>query len=101
MDSMRLSQAAAEPRSGHLFLLPTSAERMKIFYFDTNSLWSAHRMEQGRCIGQRRSGRVQCRAKSCADGGIDLTATTKRNWYRDCCRSCRHIAKDRMIQAIR
>jgi transposase len=40
------------PQSGHLFLFANSRrDRMKIFYFDGNSLWvCARRMEQGRLL---------------------------------------------------
>ena len=42
------------PRSGHLFLFANKRrDRMKIFFFDTNSLWvCARRMEKGACIGR-------------------------------------------------
>ena len=75
------------PQSGHLFLFANKRrDRMKIFYFDSNSLWvCARRMEQGRlhwpCSDE---GRVQLTSEEFAllIGGIDLTATTKRKWYR-------------------
>ena len=75
------------PQSGHLFLFAnTRRDRMKIFYFDGSSLWvCARRMEKGRlhwpCSDD---GRVQLTREEFAllIGGIDLTATTKRKWYR-------------------
>jgi transposase len=75
------------PRSGHLFLFANKRrDRMKIFYFDTNSLWvCARRMEQGRLHWPTsEDGRVQLSREEFAllMGGIDLTATTKRKWYR-------------------
>lgn len=75
------------PRSGHLFLFANKRrDRMKIFYFDTNSLWvCARRMEQGRLHWPvSADGRVQLSREEFAllIGGIDLTQTRKRNWYR-------------------
>jgi transposase len=75
------------PQSGHLFLFANSRrDRMKIFYFDGSSLWvCARRMEKGRlhwpCSDD---GRMQLTREEFAllIGGIDLTATTKRKWYR-------------------
>ena len=59
---------------------------MKIFYFDGNSLWvCARRMEQGRLHWPTsEDGRVQLTREEFAllIGGIDLTATTRRKWYR-------------------
>jgi transposase len=76
-----------DPKSGHLFLFANSRrDRMKILFFDCNSLWvCARRMEQGRlhwpCSDE---GRVLLTREEFAllIGGIDLTATTKRKWYR-------------------
>jgi transposase len=54
--------------------------------FDSNSLWvCARRMEQGRLHWPTsEDGRVQLTREEFAllIGGIDLTATTKRKWYR-------------------
>jgi transposase len=73
------------PQSGHLFLFANSRrDRMKIFYFDGSSLWvCARRMEKGR-LHCSDDGRVQLTREEFAllIGGIDLTATTKRKWYR-------------------
>jgi transposase len=59
---------------------------MKILFFDSNSLWvCARRMEQGRLHWPAsEDGRVQLTREEFAllIGGIDLTATTKRKWYR-------------------
>ena len=75
------------PQSGHLFLFANSRrDRMKIFYFDGNSLWvCARRMEGGRLHWpSSEDGRVQLTREEFAllIGGIDLRATTKRKWYR-------------------
>jgi len=75
------------PRSGHLFLFANKRrDRMKIFFFDTNSLWvCARRMEKGRLHWPvSEDGRVQLSREEFAllIGGIDLTQTQKRKWYR-------------------
>jgi len=75
------------PQSGHLFLFANSRrDRMKIVFFDSNSLWvCARRMEAGRVHWPAsEEGRVQLTREEFAllIGGIDLTATTKRKWYR-------------------
>jgi transposase len=75
------------PQSGHLFLFANSRrDRMKILFFDSNSLWvCARRMEQGQLHWPAsEDDRVQLTREEFAllIGGIDLTATTKRKWYR-------------------
>ena len=75
------------PQSGHLFLFANSRrDRMKILFFDSNSLWvCARRMEQGRLNWPTsEDDRVQLTREEFAllIGGIDLTKTTKRKWYR-------------------
>jgi transposase len=59
---------------------------MKILFFDGSSLWvCARRMEQGRLHWPiSADGRVQLTREEFAllIGGIDLTATTKRKWFR-------------------
>ncbi len=59
---------------------------MKILFFDGNSLWvCARRMEQGRLHWpSSEDGRVQLTREEFAllIGGIDLSATTQRKWYR-------------------
>lgn len=75
------------PQSGHLFLFANKRrDRMKILFFDGNSLWvCARRMEKGRLHWpSSEDGRAQLTREEFAllIGGIDLTATTKRKWYR-------------------
>ena len=76
-----------DPRSGHLFLFANKRrDRMKALFFDGNSLWvCARRMEKG-CLHWPASenGRVQLTREEFAllIGGIDLSATSKRKWYR-------------------
>jgi transposase len=82
-----VGKSQQNPQSGHLFLFTNSRrDRMKILFFDSNSLWvCARRMEQGRLHWPAsEDGRVQLTREEFAllIGGIDLTATTKRKWYR-------------------
>lgn len=75
------------PQSGHLFLFSNKRRnRMKILFFDGNSLWvCARRMEKGRLYWPvSEDGRAQLTREEFAlpIGGIDLTATMKRKWYR-------------------
>jgi transposase len=59
---------------------------MKVLFFDGNSLWvCARRMEKGRMHWPSSGeGRVQLTREEFAllIGGIDLSATRKRKWYR-------------------
>jgi transposase len=84
------------PQSDHLFLFANSRrDRMRILFFDSNSLWvCARRMEQGRLHWPTsEDGRVQLTREEFAPliSGIDLTETSKRNWYR------RPITEDTVI----
>lgn len=82
-----VGQLKEDPQSGHLFLFANKRrDRMKILFFDTLSLWvCARRMEKGRLHWPSSSdGRVQLTREEFAllIGGIDLSATTTRKWYR-------------------
>jgi transposase len=75
------------PQSGHLFLFSNKRrDRMKILFFDGNSLWvCARRMEKGRLHWpSSEDGRVQLTREEFAllIGGIDLSETSKRKWFR-------------------
>ena len=50
LHSLVIGQIKQSPQSGHLFLFANKRrDRMKIFFFDTNSLWvCARRIEKGR-----------------------------------------------------
>lgn len=81
------SQLQEDPQSGHLFLFSNKRrDRMKILFFDGHSLWiCSRRMEQGRLHWPgSEDGRVQLTREEFAllIGGIDLSATTRRKWYR-------------------
>lgn len=78
-------QLKENPQCGHLFA-NRRRDRMKILFFDGSSLWlCARRMEQGRLHWPgSEQGRMQLSREEFAllIGGIDLSATTKRKWYR-------------------
>src|ERR1035437_6003264 len=87
LDALVVGQIKQDPQSGHLFLFANKRrDRMKILFFDNFSLWvCARRMEQGRLHWPTsEDGRVQLTREEFAllIGGIDLSATTKRKWYR-------------------
>ena len=82
-----VGQLKENPQSGHLFLFANKRRyRMKILFFDGSSLWvCSRRMEQGRLHWpSSEEGRLQLSREEFAllIGGIDLSATTKRKWYR-------------------
>lgn len=87
LHALVIGRLQQNPRSGHLFLFANKRrDRMKMFFFDTNSLWvCARRMEKGRLHWPvSADGRVQLSREEFAllIGGIDLTQTQKRKWYR-------------------
>ena len=80
-------QLQQDPRNGHLFLFANKRrDRMEIIFFDGFSLLvCAGRMEQGRLHWpSSEQGRMQLSREEFAllIGGIDLSATRKRKWYR-------------------
>jgi transposase len=82
-----VGQLQQDPQTGHLFLFANKRrDRMKILFFDGSSLWvCARRMEQGRLHWpSSEEGRMQLSREEFAllIGGIDLSATRKRKWYR-------------------
>ena len=82
-----VGQLKQDPQSGHLFLFANKRrDCMKILFFDGSSLWvCARRMEQGRLHWpSSEEGRLQLSREEFAllIGGIDLSATTQRKWYR-------------------
>jgi transposase len=85
--ALAAGQLQQDPQSGHLFLFANKRrDRMKILFFDGSSLWvCARRMEKGRLHWPiSEDGRAQLTREEFAllIGGIDLTMTTKRKWYR-------------------
>ena len=82
-----VGQLQQDPRTGHLFLFANKRrDRMRILFFDGSSLWlCARRMEQGRLHWpSSEEGHMQLSREEFAllIGGIDLSATRKRKWYR-------------------
>jgi transposase len=80
---------ACDPLNGHLYLFANARrDRLKVLFFDGSGLWvCAKRMEGGRLRWPEpdASGdKVQLSREQFALllGGIDLTATRPRKWYR-------------------
>lgn len=78
-----------EPLSGHLFVFCNAQRnRLKLFYFDGTGPWvCAKRLEKGRFHwpeAQEGEVKVVLRQEELALllGGIDLTQTKRRRWYR-------------------
>jgi len=78
-----------EVRSGHLFLFANARRnRLKILYWDGSGLWvCAKRLEGGRFswpLPSDQSDRVTLSQEelSLLLGGIDLTRTRRKEWYR-------------------
>jgi transposase len=83
-----------DPTNGHLYLFANARrDRMKILVFDGASLWvCARRMERGRLRWpEAEGGKMQLSRKEFALllGGVDLTQTQPRKWYR------RPVSEDR------
>src|SRR3982074_3634109 len=79
-----------EPLSGHVFLFCNgSRNRLKILFWDGNGLWGcAKRLERGRFSwpeAEAEQVRVSLSHEELALllGGIDLTRTRRKNWYRN------------------
>ena len=78
-----------EVRTGHLFLFTNARRnRLKILLWDGSGVWiCAKRLERGRFswpLAGDESDRVRLSHEelSLLLGGIDLTQTRKKNWYR-------------------
>ena len=79
-----------EVRSGHLFLFANSRRnRLKILYWDGSGLWiCSKRLERGRFswpVAGDQSDQVTLSHEelSLLLGGIDLTRTRHKDWYRE------------------
>lgn len=78
-----------EPLSGHVFLFANARRnRLKLMVFDGTGLWvCAKRLEKG-CFRWPESGEGEARIVLTHEelamllGGIDLTQTRRRAWYR-------------------
>jgi transposase len=78
-----------EVQSGHLFLFANARRnRLKVLYWDGSGLWvCAKRLERGRFswpVAEDQSDRVNLSHEelSLLLGGIDLTRTRRKEWYR-------------------
>ena len=75
-----------EVRSGHLFLFANSRRnRLKILYWDGSGLWiCSKRLERGKYSWPHQSDQVTLSHEelSLLLGGIDLTRTRRKDWYR-------------------
>ena len=82
-------QLGLDPLSGHLCLFCTKGRnRLKVLYWDGSGLWiCAKRLEKGR-FSWPSDGEHSARATLSQEelslllGGIDLTRTRRKNWYR-------------------
>jgi len=82
-------QLGLDPLSGHLCLFCNKGRnRLKVLYWDGSGLWiCAKRLERGRFSwpsGGEDAARVTLSYEelSLLLGGIDLTRTRRKNWYR-------------------
>jgi transposase len=82
-------QLGLDPLSGHLCLFCNKGRnRLKVLYWNGSGLWiCAKRLERGRFswpIDGEHSARVTLSQEelSLLLGGIDLTRTRRKNWYR-------------------
>ena len=80
----------SEPRSGHVFVFSNARRnRLKLLFWDGSGLWvCAKRLEKGRFRWpEGDAGRVKIvlthEELALLVGGIDLTQTRRRRWYRD------------------
>ena len=78
-----------EPTSGHLFLFSNARRnRIKVLHWDGSGLWlCAKRLERGRFSWPGEDAQavrvtVSQEELSLLLGGIDLTQTRRKNWYR-------------------
>jgi transposase len=91
-------QLGLDPLSGHLCLFCNKGRnRLKVLYWDGSGLWiCAKRLERGRFSwpsGGEDSARVTLSHEelSLLLGGIDLTRTRRKNWYRKEAELCEKI----------
>lgn len=82
-------QLLCDPTSGHVFLFSNARRnRLKLIYFDGTGLWvCAKRIEKGRLHwpsvdADQRKVALSHEEFALLIGGIDLTQTRERKWYR-------------------
>ena len=81
------NELAGDPLSGHLFVFCNQRrDRIKILYFDGSGLWvCAKRLEKGTFSWPETSTRAVELSReelTALLGGLDLTTTKRRRWYR-------------------
>lgn len=81
------NELSGDPLSGHLFVFCNQRhDRIKILYFDGSGLWvCAKRLEKGTFSWPETSTRAVELSReelTALLGGLDLTATKRRRWYR-------------------
>jgi transposase len=87
LEGLIRERLACDPTSGHIFLFANARRnRLKLVFFDGCGLWvCARRMEGGTLRWpEAEGGKVQLSHEQFAllIGGIDLTQTQPRKWYR-------------------
>lgn len=87
LEGLVRERLACDPTSGHIFLFANARrDRLKLIFFDGTGLWvCAKRMEGGRLHWPKgEQGKVQLSREQFAllIGGIDLSQTQQRKWYR-------------------
>ena len=87
LEGLIRDRLACDPTSGHIFLFANARRnRLKLVFFDGSGLWvCSRRMEGGTLHWPEQEGdKVQLSREQFAllIGGIDLTQTRPRKWYR-------------------
>ena len=87
LDGLIRERLECDPTSGHIFLFSNARrDRLRLVFFDGSGLWvCAKRIERGRLHWPEASDvKVQLSREQFAllVGGIDLTQTRERKWYR-------------------
>ena len=91
---MARDRLSCEPLSGHVFVFANARRnRLKLLFWDGSGLWvCAKRLEKGRFRWPEttdRQGKIVLTREELTllVGGIDLTQTRRRRWYRNISRS--------------
>jgi transposase len=87
LEGLVRERLGCDPTSGHIFLFANARrDRLKLIFFDGSGLWvCAKRMEGGRLRWpEAAGGKVLLSREQFAllIGGIDLSQTRERKWYR-------------------
>jgi transposase len=87
LEGLIRERLACDPTSGHIFLFAKARRnRLKLVFFDGCRFWVCARLMEGGTLRwqEAESGKVQRSREQFAllIGGIDLTQTQPRKWYR-------------------